>query len=250
MNYSSILITGASSGIGRSLAKLLAKPGVTLCLMGRNVEHLQSITNLCKEAGADVHFVAVDATQAEEMRSHILAYDRENPIDLVIANAGIGSAQSADQNLGVVDNIQIIKTNILSIHYTLDPIIEKFKEREHGQIAIMSSIGSFRGFAKYYVYCATKAYARIYGQGLRLDLKRYHIQVSTIAPGFVKTPLTDRNTFKMPLIMSADKAAQIIIKGLNKNKSLIAFPKIYYFLCHLIACLPAKLADFIAERVI
>ncbi|MCH9632992.1 MAG: Serine 3-dehydrogenase [Chlamydiae bacterium] len=250
MKYSSVIITGASSGIGKALSIELSNQSKNLYLLGRNKSKLESVKEACLKRGARVEIFSVDIKDKENMSKTIQSIDKENAVDLVVANAGIGTAQSEKLNNGSPDNIEIIQTNILGIHNTIDPLIQPMKERACGQIAIMSSLAAFRGYSKYYVYNATKAYARIYAQGLRLDLKRNNIKVSTIAPGFVKTPLTDQNPFKMPLVMSSERAAQIILKGLYKNKSLIAFPKALHFLIHWIASLPTCVADKIAEKVV
>lgn len=250
MKYSSVIITGASSGIGKALSIALALKSKNLYLLGRNKSKLESVKEICIKMGACVEIFSVDIKDREKVAEVILSIDKTNAVDLVIANAGMGTAQSAELNNGVPNYNEIIQTNILGIHNTIDPLVEPMKKRAHGQIAIMSSLAGFRGYSKYYVYNATKAYARIYAQGLRLDLKRCNIKVSTIAPGFVKTPLTDRNPFKMPFLMSPERAAQIIIKGLNNNKSLIAFPKLLHFLIHFITSLPTPIADRIAEKIV
>lgn len=249
MKYSSVIISGASSGIGFALAQDLATSNCHLCLLGRNLDKLKSIQKNCQEKGAKVEIYSVDITDGQKIKEIILDFDQRHPVDLVIANAGIGTAQSANSNQGNADYKEIIQTNILGVHHLIDPLIPSFKKRKSGQIAIMSSLASFRGFAKYYVYNGTKAYLRIYGQGLRLDLARYQVKVSTIAPGFVKTPLTDANTFEMPFILSAQKASQIILKGLGGDQSLIAFPKISYYILRLLIALPNKLADYFASKI-
>lgn len=247
MNRQSIIITGASSGIGEALALAYSSSGTRLLLCGRNEEKLKSIAQSCQDKGADAVLAVCDVADRSKMQKHILDFDADGSVDLVIANAGIGTGQSAQKNQGVSDPYEIIETNIVGLHATIESLIPLMKQRKRGQIALMSSLASYRGFSKYYVYNATKAYVRIYGQGLRLDLKRYGIEVSTIAPGFVKTPLTDCNDFNMPLIISTEQAAKIIIKGLKKNKSVIAFPWIFHFLVRLIAAMPIPLADKIAE---
>lgn len=248
MNYFSIVITGASSGIGKALALEYAKDNVALYLMGRNLEKLEEVSKLCTALGAIVQIEVVDICNREQMATQILSFDRMYPVDLVIANAGIGIGKNISKEPDS-DPLDVIGTNILGLHATIEPLIVKMKERKKGQIAIMSSLASFRGFAKHYVYNGTKAYGRIYGQGLRLDLKRFGIKVSTIAPGFVKTPLTDKNNFYMPLLVPAEKAAHIIRKGLQNNKSLIAFPLTLYLILRFLVALPNYLADKIAESV-
>ncbi len=249
LKVTSTVITGASSGIGWELALQLARPGTSYCLISRNQTKLDSIQALCEQKGAVVRTYALDIAQKAKLQKALLEYDQEFPVDLVVANAGVGTALSASLNGGKADYEKIIQTNILGIHHTVEPLIPLLKSRGSGQIALMSSLASYRGYSKYYIYNATKAYVRIYGQGLRLDLKKFGISVSTIAPGFIKTPLTDKNGFKMPLLMSPEKACKKIIRGLQKKKSLIAFPKTLYYIVHLLASLPAPIADYIASKI-
>lgn len=247
--YHSAIITGASSGIGEEMAKQLSHNNMTLCLIGRNKERLNHVKDACELLGAHVEVYSEDVSNKEAIKKIILDFNQKFPVDLIFANAGIGTTQSEDQNAGVVDTQKLIDTNICGIHSVIDPLIPIFKERKSGQIAIMSSIAAYRGFAKHYIYAATKAYGRIYGEGLRLDLKKEGIQVSVIAPGFVKTRLTDKNKFKMPLIINADKACKIILKGLEKNKPIISFPKIFYFIVRFISALPVCIANKISEKI-
>jgi NADP-dependent 3-hydroxy acid dehydrogenase YdfG len=238
-----ILITGASSGLGAALALAYAGPGVALFLSGRNQQRLEDISAQCRGRGASVQLAVLDVADQPAMEAWISAADAARPIDLAIANAGI----SAGSHKGEEENAQQIRavfaTNVDGVLNTLLPLIDRMKARGRGQLAIMSSLAGFRGFAESPAYCASKAAERVLGEGLRLRLQPYGVKVSVVCPGFVKTPLTDRNRFKMPLLMEVDRAARIIKLGLALDKGRISFPAPLAFLVWLLSFLPVGLSD-------
>lgn len=242
----SIFITGASSGIGRAIAIQFAGPKITLHLCGRNKERLEQTAKNCEEKGATVHLFLFDATNKEASHKAVLEADTLCPIDLIIANAGVSGGV-----LGKEDSIesmrQIFDTNIYGVINTVLPLIEIFKKRNKGQITLMSSIAGFRGLMNCPAYSASKNFVKAWGEALRGALKENNIKVNVICPGFVKTPLTDQNLFKMPFLMQPEKAAQIIKKGILKNKGIIAFPKIMHFSIALLTALPRCLTNPIFE---
>lgn len=242
-----ILITGASSGLGTALALTYAAPGNTLYLGGRNLPRLQRVVEECVKQGATARLNVVDVTDAKALQDWISNLDCN--LDLVIANAGI-SGGTADNNTENADQIQqIFRTNIEGTTNTVSPAVAKMQTVGKGQIAIISSLASFRGFAGAPAYCASKAAGRIYGEGLRSLLLKDNIKVSVICPGYVKTPMTDANDFKMPFMVDSHKAADIIKKGLAKNKARIAFPWQLYSIVWLISVLPAWFTDRLINKL-
>jgi short-subunit dehydrogenase len=124
------------------------------------------------------------------------------------------------------------------------------QKRKHGQIALMSSMaGIIHGLPRAPAYCASKAAVKSFGEGMRGKLRNVGIDVSVICPGFVKTPLTNINKYRMPFLISVEKASRIIVKGLARNKGLIVFPLRMYFLMWLLHLLPHKLAGRIVARM-
>lgn len=219
----SIVITGASSGIGEALAIAYAAPGVSLALSGRDGARLEAVAAACRQRGAIAQAATVDVTDAGAMARWIGDVDTAAPIDLVIANAGIGAGtegrfESAEQTRAV------FAVNLDGVLNTVLPLIPRFVERRRGQIALMSSLASFRGFPGSPTYCASKAAVRIWSEGLRGDLHHHGVGVSVICPGFVVSRMTARNKFRMPFLMSAERAAAIIKRGLSRNRGRIAFP--------------------------
>lgn len=250
-NPRSILITGASSGLGEALALVYAAPGVTLALSGRDRGRLDRVAQACRAAGAAVSAEILDVTGAEEVARWIEEMHAKAPLDLVIANAGIsggtgggvGATGESDEQVR-----RIFAVNLDGVVNTVLPAAALMRAREprdgvKGQIAIMSSLASFRGIPGVPTYCASKAAVRIYGEALRGALGGDGIEVSVICPGYVKTPMTAGNPYRMPFLMERSRAARIMKRGLAKGRARIAFPLRLYALVWLMAALPPALTD-------
>ncbi len=243
-----IFITGASSGIGRALSLAYAAPGIRLFLCARNVERLKKTAQECEKQGAIVHTYIFDVINAQAVQEAINNAYRIAPIDLLIANAGISGGI-----LGVPENTDstkaIMETNIIGVINTVLPAITLFKKRQKGQIALMSSMAGYRGLMNCPAYSASKNCVKAWGEALRGSLYNDNIQVNVICPGFIRTPLTDANAFNMPFLMEADESAQIIKKGLAKNKAIISFPWIMGCLARIGTFLPYWLLELILKHL-
>ena len=237
-----ILITGASSGIGEALAEAYAGPGVTLVLTGRDRERLDAVAARCAERGAAVRAATVDVADRAAMADWLALVDRETPVDLCIANAGI-SGGTGRRGESEEQARRILAVNVDGVLNTIHPLIGPMKERGRGQLALVSSLAGLRGYPGAPAYCASKAAVKSYGELLRLDLRPAGIEVSVICPGFVKSRITDRNRFPMPFLMDANRAASIIRRGLERNRGRIAFPLPTYLMAWIVAMLPSALAD-------
>ena len=243
----SILITGASSSIGRALALEYSRTGVHLALCARNPDRLHRIAMLCQATGARVFCQVMDVQNQIEMADWITQIDRQKPLDLVIANAGISSG--TDINVSEEEQVRdIFSVNMLGTLNTILPIIGPMKLRKKGQIAVLSSLAGFRGMPSAPAYCSSKAAIRSYGEGLRGRLSEDGISVSVICPGFVKSQITDANNFKMPFMMSASEASRRIKKGLKNNQPRIAFPWQSYLLVRIISALPLSWTDKLLSK--
>jgi short-subunit dehydrogenase len=245
-NPRSILITGASSGIGAALAREYAAPQRTLFLGGRNETRLTGVAADCAAQGATVETAAVDVVDSAAVTQWIVGADERARLDLVIANAGVSAGTgTAGEPLDQAQRIMSI--NVDGVINTVHPALERFAQRPHaghkGQIAIMSSLASFRGFAGAPAYCASKAAVRNYGEGLRNAYAGAGIAVSVICPGFVRSAMTEQNNFPMPFLMEADRAARIIIRGLARDRGRIAFPWQMYGAAWLVQSLPPWTTD-------
>ena len=249
-----VLITGASSGIGEALALEYAGRGVFLALSGRDGPRLDGVGERCKTKGADVETRVLDVTDANAMEFWIAGLAARRPLDLVIANAGVsagtgGGGESEEQAR------YIFSVNLGGVLNTLYPAIEVMlvqtdtKDGQRGQIAVMSSLAGFRGFPGAPAYCASKAAVKTHGEALRGELHHQGIGVTVICPGYVRSRMTEKNKFSMPLLMDSARAARIIRRGLARNRARIAFPWRMYFLAWLFATLPPGLIDPLLRRL-
>lgn len=244
----SVLITGASSGIGAALALAYAAGGVRLALGGRNRERLNEIIAACTAQGATVVGTVIDVTDRQRMRDWLHDADRAAALDLVIANAGI-SGGTAGEGESEEQARRIFDANLTGVLNTVHPAIETMRRRGRGQIAVMSSAASFRGFPGAPAYSASKAAVRAYGEALRGALHSDGIAVSVICPGFVRSRMTGANPFRMPMLMDADRAARIIRRGLARNRARIGFPWPVYFTAWLTGMLSPSLTDPLFRRL-
>ncbi len=242
LNPETILITGASSGLGAAMAELYAEQGTHLFLHGRNAERLAAIADKVRGRGATCDVHCGDVSDAPAMEAWINACDEQKPLDLVIVNAGI-SAGTGGRGETAAQTKAIFSINVSGVLNTAHPAAQVMKARRRGQIAMISSLAGFRGFPGAPAYCASKAAVRIYGEGLRGELARHGVEVCVVCPGFVKTPMTDVNRFSMPFLMDAQKAARIIQQGLSRNRPRIAFPWPMYLGILLLSLLPQRLLD-------
>jgi short-subunit dehydrogenase len=244
---STVLITGASSGIGAALAHEYACAGNTLILIGRNVTRLDEVAATCRTYNAQVLTGYVDVRDKEKLAHYIIEVDDAHPIDLVIANAGISAGGFSGESSAHADDVFAV--NLQGVLNTIHPLIPRMVARGRGQIAIMSSLAGIRALPSAAAYSASKAAVRFYGDALRGELKPHNIQVSVICPGWITTPLTAKNDFPMPLLMSPERAARLIIHRLARKKSRIAFPRRLYFSLRALEALPIFLTDPLFARM-
>ena len=243
-----ILITGASSGLGAALARHYAAAGVRLFLHGRDDARLAAVAAACTKAGAAVEVHVGDVTDAAAMAAWIAACDHAQPLDLVIANAGIsggtaGGPEGADQVR------RIFAVNVDGVLNTVLPAVAAMTARGQGQIAVMSSIAGFLGLPNAPAYCASKAAVKTLGEGMRGPIAAAGVAVTVICPGYVKTPMTDANDFTMPFLMSVERAAGLIAAGLAANKARIAFPWPMVAAVRLLALLPPDMLAWLMARL-
>ncbi len=244
----SILISGASSGIGAALALEYAEPGVFLALSGRNSARLEDVCDHCRSAGADVVPGVIDVTDRPAVEDWVFSADARRPLDLVIANAGI-SGKTAGEGETPAQARAIFRTNVDGVLNTVHPAAERMRRRRQGQIAIVSSLASFRGYPGVPAYSASKAAVRAYGEALRGVLAADGVGVSVICPGYVRSRMTDVNKYSMPMLMDADRAARIIRWGLARNRARIAFPWPVYAVAWMFGALPPRLIDPLMVRL-
>ena len=265
--YKNVLITGASSGLGRALAILYAKSAENIFLCGRNFENLQQTKNLClknlclaknihSDFVANIHLKILDVKDQFASYNWIEEIEQNHALDLVIANAGIsaGTALGSESHTQVSE---IFQTNIMGAINIIQPAIEKMIKRNsktnstknYGHIAIISSLAGFVTLPSSPSYSASKVAVRFYGNALRLSLEESGVGVSVVCPGYIKTPMTAVNNFKMPFLMEVDKASKIIFNGLENKRAQIIFPRALYYAISLLNWLPNFCQDFILKKL-
>ena len=245
-----ILITGATSGIGEALALHYARSGAAnLFICGRNAERLHKVAEECRKLGTIVYDEILNVTDREALRRWIIKSDQVVPLNLVIANAGVGMTDESDDAV-----YETFSTNLFGVLNTVLPTIEIYRQRpkqtqQDKAIAVVSSMAGYHGLATCPAYSASKAGVKAWGEAMRLVLKPEGINLSVICPGFVRSRITDKNTCPMPFFMEAPQAAQIIAKGIEENKGIIAFPWPLRLATWLVSVLPNCLSDLIYGRL-
>ncbi|WP_076417072.1 SDR family NAD(P)-dependent oxidoreductase [Colwellia sp. UCD-KL20] len=236
-----ILITGASSGIGAATALLYAQNGFTVFAGGRNQQRLNELS----VQHENITTFSCDLTNKENIKNITIAFP---PLDILLLNAGgceyIDDAVNFDGDLFA----RVITDNLISIGYCLDVWLKLIKP--NGQLAITSSCASFLPLPRAEAYGASKAALNYLAKTLAIDLTPQKINVSVINPGFVETQLTNKNTFSMPCIITSDSAAQYIFKGLSRKKTEINFPKRFTYSLKLLALLPFFIWKSLANKMV
>jgi short-subunit dehydrogenase len=244
-----VLITGASSGIGRALALRYADPSRSLTLFGRNAERLDDVAQACRALGARVETATVDVRDREAMAHHVAQAAEREPLDLVIANAGVATGLSSGQYAEDPGAVRAaFSINVLGVLNTVEPAIEAMCARRSGHIAMVGSMAGLRGLPYSPAYCATKAAVHLYADSLRGALHPHGVNVSLIVPGFVTSPMTERLNAWQPGRVSDKKAAQIIMRGLERGDAIIAFPLFIYYALRFFTILPPRIVDAVMRR--
>lgn len=220
-----VLITGASSGIGRELARQLAEKENRLLLLARRENLLRELVESLNQSSFSHYYFPCDVGDEKAVAGICQRILTEDIVpDVLIFNAGM----SETFNIRKIDAEkfqQIYRVNVFSVIYFLQYLLPPMLERNSGMIAAVGSLAGYRGMPRSAAYSSSKAALIALIDSLRIDLWSTKIKVSLISPGFVKTPMTEGNRHPMPFILSVEKAARIIIRGLEKEKSEIHFPK-------------------------
>lgn len=238
------VITGASSGIGKAMARELAGQGCAVGLVARRLDLLAELTGEIESKGGKAAFAAADVAGREATLAaiHSLA-NRLGPIDLLIANAGVGAPTLLDP-INIHDVEKMIQVNLLGVIYSIEAVLPTMLQRHQGHLAAVSSMAAYKGLPGESAYCASKAAVNSYMEGLRIQLRGRGVDVTTICPGFVATPMTEVNEFKMPFLVQADDAARRMVRALAKRAKVFNFPWQMMWLMRVTSWLP----DWIVAR--
>lgn len=240
-----VWITGASSGIGKAVAFEMAARGYDLIISGRNQDALKQVAD---QTGAYV--LAFDATDKQaNLDAAKDLNQRYGYIDIVFFNAGNCEYVDVDAfNSDVFEHM--ITTNFLSMVYGVEAALPLLRASKNPQLVGMSSAVAFLGLPRSEAYGASKAAIRNFLQGLRVSLSREKITVSIVYPGFVKTPLTNKNDFPMPMLITAEQAAKAIVTGIEKKKFDIYVPVLFLHITRFISMLPSKMSGYLLKLLL
>jgi short-subunit dehydrogenase len=245
-----IWITGASAGIGQATAREYVNQGHTVFGSARSADKLDRLAGECDEGEGAFHPLVADVTDAAGMQA---AYDQMKKTagipDLVILNAGNFYPTPAS-TFSVQSHRDLMEVNYFGVLNGFDLVLPDFIERQRGQIAIVSSLAGYRGLPPGSAYGASKAGLINFCETVQPELKQLGVDIRLINPGFVKTPLTDKNEFPMPFLITAEQAAQRIIKGLASGKFEITFPRPFAILMKVLRLLPNALYLKITSKIL
>src|SRR5947207_4646914 len=220
-----VLITGASSGIGRAFAVELARRGAKLALVARRAEVLREIiAELNPAQQSNVVALPADVQDAQSMR-HVAEQliTKFGRIDVLIANAGVGVTNAGTQ-FDPAKLAAVVNVNVIGVANSVAAVLPEMVTRGSGQLVAISSLAAYRGLPKSAAYCASKAAVSAFFESLRLDLEPRGIDVTIIHPGFIKTPLTHGRNVQMPYLMELDDAVEKMVRAIEKRRKRYSFP--------------------------
>ena len=233
-----VVITGASSGIGRSLAVALAARGARVGVTARRADRLDELVGTVRAGGGTIEAAACDVT--DRMATLVAIRNLAGvlgPVDLLIANAGLGQTAGADP-MNVPAFEEMVKVNLLGVAYAFEAVMDAMLARRAGHLVAISSMAAYKGLPGSAGYCATKAAVLTYCEGLRIELHGRGVAVTCVCPGFVTTEMTAGKTHPMPFLMDADWAAKRILGALPGKPKVYNFPRRMAWLMTLARWLP------------
>ena len=246
MNDKVIWITGASTGIGKALAIKFSQNGWKVAISARR----EALLNEIASENKNIFAFPFDVTDKEKCNSTFnLIKNKFDNIDLCVFSTGTWDPKK-EKEIDVEQIENVMKINFFGTLNCIKSVESYFKTRGYGQISIVSSIAGYRGLPNSTGYGPSKSALNNLAESLYFDFKRHGVRVSLISPGFIKTPMTDKNDFKMPFLKSPEFAAEKIFNGLVNSKSFeIDFPKQLTITLKLLKILPIKLYFKIVERM-
>ena len=238
------IITGASSGIGAALAHVLARRGYAVALLARRPELLDGVL---RDIGGNGIALPCDVADSAAVHDAVArgAAALGGPFDLAVANAGVGVPSHAAK-FALADAELMIRVNVLGMMYLFDAVVPSMIERRQGRFVGVASIAGLRGLPTSSVYSASKAAMHAFLEASRVELAAYGVGVTTVNPGFIATPMTEKNRHKMPFLMQADEAAAVIADGIERGARLVEFPRPMSLLMRSVRLIPDAIWDRVA----
>jgi hypothetical protein len=239
-----VFVTGASSGIGASLAREYAARGAVLGLLGRRADALHALA-ASLPASRDHHIYAVDVTDHAALAAAAADFiEREGGADIVIASAGVSAGTLTERPGDLSQFAEIFAINVTALVATFAPFIEPMKRADGPRrLVAIGSVAGIRGMKGAGAYCASKSAVHTYAESLRLELQPHGIRVVTIAPGYIDTPMTRHNRFPMPFLMPADRFAAAAARAIDAGSSYRVIPWPMGIVAKLLRLLPNVVFD-------
>ena len=245
-NHNKVWITGASSGIGKALAEKFASEGWKVAVSARRKEILDEMSN-----HANIFSFPLDVTKQDQIsESFSKIINKFNGIDLCVFSSGTYDPK-LEQEINIKQNKFVMETNFFGVLYCVKAVEKYFKDKKNGHISIVSSIAAYRGLPNSSGYGPSKAALTNLTESLYFDFKKHNVRISLVSPGFIKTPLTDKNEFPMPFIKSPYFAAEKMFNGLTKSQSFEThFPKQLTLVLKILRILPYKIYLFLIDKLV
>ena len=243
-NQKKIWITGASSGIGKAVAEKFALEGWKVAASARRKEILDEMSK-----HENIFSYPLDVTNQDQIKNSFeKIINNFNGLDLCLFSSGTYDPK-LEQEINVDQNKFVMETNFFGVLFCIKTVEKYFKDKKDGHISIVSSVAAYRGLPNSSGYGPSKAALTNLTESLYFDFKKHNVRISLISPGFIKTPLTDKNEFAMPFIKSPEFAAEKIFKGLTRNKAFeIHFPKALTILLKIFRVLPYKMYLYLIDK--
>jgi len=243
-NQKKIWITGASSGIGKALAEKFATEGWKVAVSARRKEILDKMSD-----HENIFSYPLDVTNQDQIKNSFKNIIEDlNGLNLCVFSSGTYDPK-LEQEINIEQNKFVMETNFFGVLHCIKAVETYFKNKKDGHISIVSSIAAYRGLPNSSGYGPSKAALTNLTESLYFDFKKYNVRISLVSPGFIKTPLTDKNEFPMPFIKSPEFAAEQMFNGLTKSKTFeIHFPKALTILLKIFRVLPYKIYLFLIDK--
>jgi NAD(P)-dependent dehydrogenase (short-subunit alcohol dehydrogenase family) len=242
------LITGAASGIGRQLARTLSSEGAAIAAIDLQSEPLEHLA--AELAGKRFAWAIADVTDRAALREAVgKLHEQVGPTDLLIASAGIGYATSALE-FHVEEFEAHIRVNLIGVANSFDAVLPSMLARRQGHLVAISSLASYRGLPRMAGYCASKAGVNALLDAFRMELKPQGIAVTTICPGWIRTPMTANLDMELPHLMEVEDAARRIVDSIRRGRSFDAFPRPSARRVRVLRWLPCPISDWLAARAL
>ena len=242
-------VTGASSGLGRGLALRLAADGWAVGLAARRASDLEAVADEIRARGGSALVAPCDVADRDAVhRAVAVCVAGLGPIDLLVANAGVSSNTSAGE-LDGADVERLVRINYLGSVYAVEAVLPAMLARRAGQLVAVGSMAGLGGLPLSAAYCASKAAQMDFFEALRVDLRRSGVAVTVVAPGYVRSAMTDRNQFPMPYMVELDDAVERIVRAIRRRERMVLFPWQLGWLRWIAQVFPRALYDAMAGRL-